>query len=222
MLVLFMLAVFYAPARVYKPSDMPNPNVADSTAYVSDPGNMMGGDAKSRVNSRLNSLRNSTTAEVAVAIVPDMGDVDIETFDKRMFKEWKVGKKDSANGVLLVIAPEQRKVRIETGYGTEGILPDIACRRIIDRYVIPSMRDNDLDGAVVGASEAIASALSDPTVAEELRSASGNNRPGEEPPISSDDMMSFIISVIIIMAVVTAVWFVFALIKSRRNRNTYS
>ncbi|MDE6804081.1 MAG: TPM domain-containing protein, partial [Muribaculaceae bacterium] len=76
MLVLFMLAVFYAPARVYKPSDMPNPNVADSTAYISDPGNMMGGDAKSRVNSRLNSLRNSTTAEVAVAIVPDMGDVD--------------------------------------------------------------------------------------------------------------------------------------------------
>ncbi|MDE5796597.1 MAG: TPM domain-containing protein, partial [Muribaculaceae bacterium] len=110
MLSLFILTCFYVSARVYRPSDMPNPNVSDRTAYISDPGNMMGARAKARVNSRLNTLRDSTTTEVAVAVVPDMGDTDIESFTNRLFKEWGVGKSDRDNGVLLVIAPEQRKV----------------------------------------------------------------------------------------------------------------
>lgn len=155
----------------YAPDKLANPNVADRHNFISDPEGLLDADTKRGVNERLYSLRQTTTCEVAVAVVPDIGDMSVEEWSNDLFKHWGLGKSDKDNGVLLVIVPDQHYVRIETGYGVEGVLTDMACKNIINRTVIPAMRDdNDLDAAVNGATALMADALSDPAVAEELRS----------------------------------------------------
>ena len=117
-LLLAICALFCCGARaerVYTPSQMENVNVANRYDFVSDPGGYMSAGAKNSVNERLWRLRQSTSAEVAVAIVPSIGDMPIEDFSEKLFTDWGLGKSDKDNGVLLVIAMEQRRARIQKG-----------------------------------------------------------------------------------------------------------
>lgn len=155
----------------YAPEEMPNVNVSNRYEYVSDPGNLMSPEVKAQVNEILSKLRESTTAEVAVALPPDIGDTPIEDWSEQLFTSWGIGKSDKDNGVLLVIAPEQRMARIQTGYGSEGVLTDIACKKIITHHIAPHMREGDIDSAVLDAVTTISAAMSDPAVADELRSS---------------------------------------------------
>ena len=135
-------------ARDYRPDEIVNPNISNRYEYVADPENRLSAAARSRINRRLQTLRDSTTAEVAVAVVPSIGDYSVEDFSEKVFTKWGLGKKDNDNGVLLLISPDSREVRIQTGYGAEGVLPDVTCGRIIREAVIPNMRRDCLDCAV--------------------------------------------------------------------------
>ena len=147
-LLLLLLTVFPLRAE-YTPEDMPNVNIANRYEYVSDPGNLLRADTKDEVNRILWNLRQQTSAEVVVAIPPDIGDEPIEDWSESLFTSWGIGKSDKDNGVLIVIAPAQRKARIQTGYGIEGILPDIVCKKLITSQIVPHMKENDLDDAVL-------------------------------------------------------------------------
>lgn len=162
---------FLAAAKDYSPDEIVNPNVADRREFVADPGSLLGAGTKSRVNSVLTDLRKQTSAEVAVAVVPSIGDVPIEDFSERLFTQWGLGKSDKDNGVLIVIALDQKRARIQTGYGVEGVLPDISAKKIINRSIIPYMREGDLDDAVEASVRDVARVLSDPVAAEELKSS---------------------------------------------------
>lgn len=72
-----------------------------------------------------------TTAEVVVAVVSNTGDLTIEDWSQQTFESLGIGKKDKGNGLLLVIATAQHEARLNTGYGLEGVLPDITCSRIL-------------------------------------------------------------------------------------------
>ncbi|MDE6028299.1 MAG: TPM domain-containing protein, partial [Muribaculaceae bacterium] len=149
LLVFLISAVFPTVAgEVYFPSSMPNVQLADRRQYISDPGNLLSPATTAEVNKRLYDLRQQTSAEVVVALPPNIGDIPIEEWSEQLFTSWGIGKKDKDNGLLLVIAPEQRKARIQTGYGVEGILPDIACKNIIGQEIVPAMREGDIDAAV--------------------------------------------------------------------------
>ena len=173
--LLLISSLSMAAEKVWTPQDMPNVQISNRSQYVSDPGGLLSPSVKAEIDKRLYDLRQQTTAEVVVALPPDIGDVPIEQWSEQLFTLWGIGKRDKDNGLLLVIAPEQRKARIQTGYGVEGILPDIACKNIIVREIVPAMRDNDIDAAVNGATRMIAEAMTDPAVAEELRSHDADN-----------------------------------------------
>lgn len=100
----------------------------------------------------------------------------------------------------------------------EGVLPDIACKRIIEEAVVPSMKDDDLDGAVVGATLMMTRALSDPAVAEELRSSRGNE---DDAPIDPDDIWAVVIGLASIFTAVCLGLFVADFVKALRVRNNY-
>ena len=134
--LLMILVAFAAMARDYTPSEIPNPNLADRRVYVADPGNSVSASTKAEVNKILSDLRSSTSAEVAVAVVPSIGDMTIEDFGEKLFTQWGLGKSDKDNGVLILIALDQRRARIQTGYGVEGVLPDISANKIIGRSII--------------------------------------------------------------------------------------
>lgn len=193
--------------KVWTPSEMPNVQVADRREYISDPSGALGASTTAEVNERLAALRKATTAEVAVAIVPDIGDEPIETWSEQLFTRWGIGKKDKDNGVLLVIALAQHKARIQTGYGAEGALPDISCANIISEAIVPNMREGNLDGAVNSATELIAGALSDPAVAEELRSREPDNYSGVSETLSADVFWNFIKIVAGVLLLMEIIWF---------------
>ena len=212
MLLAFCMTAF---ARDYSPSDIENPNVADRRVYVSDPGNMVSPGVKAQVNSELYDLRMKTGAEVVVAVVPSIGDIPIEDFSERLFTAWGIGKSDKDNGVLILIAPEQRRARITTGYGVEGVLPDISAKKIIDSAIVANMRNDDLDGAVAASVSAVSAVISDPVAAEELKS--GEKEAWEKGPeaLSSDTIVAFAGYVALFFFLVSVGLFVHDCVKSR-------
>ncbi|MEZ3533230.1 MAG: TPM domain-containing protein [Muribaculaceae bacterium] len=186
------LIAFAAMARDYTPQEIVNPNVADRRVYVADPGNLVSPSVKSQVNSMLYDLRKNTSAEVVVAVVPSIGDMPIEDFSEQLFTRWGIGKSDKDNGVLILIAPEQRRARITTGYGVEGVLPDISAKKIIDRSIVAHMKDGDLDGAVAASAADVANVISDPVAAEELKSSRRDAWEEGGSAISSDVIWQFV------------------------------
>lgn len=165
-LALLIAVLFTAAAQ-----DFPaNPNIADAREFIADPASLLSPETKAEVNRRLYGFRQSSTAELAVAIVPEIGDMEIEEYATALFKEWGLGKADNDNGILLVISPGARRARIETGYGVEGAMPDAVASKIIRDDVVANMKDGNLDAAVNSATADMVKVLSDPAYAEELKS----------------------------------------------------
>lgn len=185
-------SIFVFSAKLWSPQSMVNPNIRNRYDYIADPGNLMTAEAKRIVNERLQSLRTETTVEMAVALPPDIGDMPIEQWTENVFTEWGIGKSDKDNGLLLVIAPEQRRAFLMTGYGVEGALPDIACVNIINRAVIPNMREDNISAAVNDATSLVYQALTDPAIADELKSTQPDNYSGTIQTLSGDVIWEFV------------------------------
>lgn len=194
-LTLALLLIFTtagALAGYLAPEEIENPNIADRRLYVADPGGLLSGTAKAHANEYLWNLRRQTGVEAAVVVVPSIGDIPIEEFAERLFTKWGLGKSDKDNGVLVVIATEQRRARIQTGYGVEGVLPDVSALKMIQRSIVPHMKEGDLDGAVTAVAADLAHVLSDPQAAEELKSSKKEAWEEPESPITPQDIFTFI------------------------------
>ena len=97
---------------------------------------------------KLEALEKSKGSQIAVLLVPTTGEETIEQFSIRVVDEWKLGRKDVSDGVLLIVAKDDRKVRLEIGRGLEGALPDVIASRIIREYIRPAFRNNDYVGGI--------------------------------------------------------------------------
>lgn len=213
------LAIFLPIHAEYAPEDMPNVNIANRYEYVSDPGNLLTPETKNKVNNILWNIRQQTSAEMVVALPPDIGDVPIEEWCESLFTSWGIGKSDKDNGILLVIAPSQRIARIQTGYGAEGVLPDIVCKKIITEHIVPHMRNGDLDGAVLASVSQIAEILSDPSVAEELKSGQRDNFKGRTETLDKSILLKFIGIIIFICFLVSAVSYIRTAMSAKGKDN---
>lgn len=204
---IMLLCGIIAIAQNYSPDNLVNPNIADRRIYLSDPAGLVGSQAASMVNSTLWNLRQSTGAEVVMVVVPNTGDYTIEDYATKLFDNWKIGKSDNDNGVLLLIVPDQREARIATGYGVEGVIPDISAKKIIDRSVVPYMKEGDLDGAVVAFSGDVANVLQDPEAAEELKSKRREawEYSNLESDISEEDFWTLVIFVALTLFVISVI-----------------
>lgn len=207
-------------AEDYTPQMMPNVNKANRYEFVSDPAGLLSAETKDKINRLLWNLRQQTSVEAAVAIPPSIGDTSVEDWSEQLFTSWGLGKSDNDNGVLFVLAPEQKRVRIQTGYGVEGALPDIACKNIINRAVVPNMRQGNIDAAVGDAMYMIASALSDPAVAQELKSAEKDNYAGNVNTLSSEEFWR-IIQYIAMFVFLVCLCYMFHTIWSTRKTDPY-
>lgn len=208
-------------ANDFTPDMMPNVNVTNRYEFVSDPGNLLSPATKDAVNRRLWDLRQQTSVEAVVAIPPSIGETTIEDWSEQLFTLWGIGKKDKDNGVLLVIAPEQRRARITTGYGVEGVLPDISCKNIINSAIIPNMREGDINRAVDDATNLVSQVLTDPAVAEEIRSRQPDNHSGTVNALSGEVIWKFIRIVATCAFLFSLVMFVRYLFKGRKKSDNY-
>ena len=107
------------------------------TKPVMDTAEILGEETESFLDEQILALERDTKSQVAVLTVPTLEDESIESFSGRVFKEWKLGQKDLDNGVLLTVAVNDHKLRIEPGYGLEGSLTDTKCGIIIRNFITP-------------------------------------------------------------------------------------
>jgi uncharacterized protein len=115
---------------------------------VTDLANIIDAATESELDRRLDELEQKTSSEVAVVTVTSLDGVPIEDYAVRMFKEWGIGQARSDNGVLVLVAPSEREMRIEVGYGLEGILPDGLAGQIIRENFTPRFREDDYNGGI--------------------------------------------------------------------------
>lgn len=131
---------------------------------VNDLAGLLSDDFETRLGSELETLERATGAQVVVLTIASLDGDPIEDFSMRVAETWKLGGERADNGVLVVIARDERLVRIEVGYGLEGALTDVESGRIIRGLMTPRFRAGDFDGGVGAAIDAIAAKLRGETV----------------------------------------------------------
>jgi len=118
------------------------------TARVTDLTGTLSGGAVARIEAKLADLEARKGSQIAVLIVPTTAPEDIEQFGIRVEDAWKLGRKGVDDGAYLIVAKDDRRVRIEVGYGLEGALPDAIASRIIAETITPHFKTGDYDGGV--------------------------------------------------------------------------
>jgi len=117
-------------------------------ARVTDLTGTLTPERRAAFESRLADLEARKGAQLAVLIVPTTGPETIEQYARRVLDEWKLGRKGVDDGALLLVAKEDRTLRIETQYGLEGVIPDAIAKRIIEEDIVPRFRQGDFAGGI--------------------------------------------------------------------------
>lgn len=123
--------------------------------YVSDYAGMLSPGMRQRLEAELRDFESRTSNQVIVAVFPSLEGDDLESFSIHLAEAWKPGQKGRDNGVILLIFKNDRKARIEVGYGLEGALPDAVAKLIIENELVPRFRAGNFDGGVEQAVSAI-------------------------------------------------------------------
>ena len=118
------------------------------TGRIVDQMNVISPEAKSALEPRLAELEEKSGIQLVVATVASLGGQDIEPYANQLFRTWKLGEKAKNNGVLLLVAPNERRVRIEVGYGLEGTLTDALSKVIIANAMTPRFKSGDYSGGI--------------------------------------------------------------------------
>jgi len=132
-ILILMASIFsFAETQVPKPT---------KDFYVADYGGVLTNDVESFiVGTNLNYEKTREKPQIVVATVPDMQGMDVVSYGVKLFEEWKIGNKELDNGVLILLALKERKIRIEVGYGLEGAIPDGKAGEILDS-ALPNLRE---------------------------------------------------------------------------------
>jgi uncharacterized protein len=137
----------------------PAADVPYLSGRVVDEANVLSPAVRERLTATSKSHEDRTTNQVVVLTVPTIGGESIEEYANRVFGTWKLGQNGKDNGVLLVVVPNDRKLRIEVGYGLEAALPDVDAARIIRNQITPRFKAGDFDNGVTDGLDAIVARL---------------------------------------------------------------
>ena len=171
--LMVFLGVMFAAASAW-PLDVP-----PLTGRVVDLAHVLPPDVATSLTHDLEAHETKTSNQVAVLILPSLEGEPLESFSHRVGTTWKLGQKGTDNGVLLLIALRERKVRIEVGYGLEGTLTDLRSAHIIRQEIVPRFRSGDLPGGIAAGVQAILDTIEGTYKADEV--LPGHDRSGQEP-----------------------------------------
>ncbi len=129
------------------------------TGRVMDHADILSDQTKQSLTDLLRAHEDSTGNQIVVLTVASLGGEEIESFGLRAARSFELGTAERDNGILVVVAPQERKVRIEVGYGLEGIVPDVVAARIIRNEIIPRFREGDFDSGVEAGTTALLDAV---------------------------------------------------------------
>jgi uncharacterized protein len=180
-----LLFALLASAQVSDGADIPY-----LTGRVNDNARIMSEATRNSLGEKLKEHEIRTTNQVVILTVPSLEGESIEDYAYKVFNEWKLGQKDKDNGILFVVVPDERRMRIEVGYGLEGTLPDILAGRIIQNIMAPRFREGDFDTGITEGVNAVITILegADPAMMDGLAETSGSSETSNFADLESPDM----------------------------------
>ena len=138
------------------------PTFPPLTGRVVDNADILSPQVEAELTTKLENLEKTTGRQLVVATVPSLQGYEIEDYGYQLGRTWGIGEKGTNTGALLIVAPTERKVRIEVGYGLEPILTDALSSVIIQTSVLPKFKAGDLEGGVVAGTDAVIQQLALP------------------------------------------------------------
>lgn len=150
--LMLLLAVLAGGA----PGLFAQPPLPTPTGAINDFADLLAEGDEARLTAAVEAVEQATTAEIAVATVPSLDGMTVEEYATKLFAAWGVGQAGKDNGVLILVAPNEREMRIEVGYGLEGVLPDGLAGQIIRETFLPAFRANDYPRGIVEGTERVA------------------------------------------------------------------
>lgn len=160
----FLLATFSFAASFPKP-----------VGYVNDFAGLYSTDFKNNLENDLATFEKETGAEIAVATIKSLEGSDIESYAVKLFEDWKIGKKGTDNGLLLLISKDDRKIRIEVGYGLEPYITDGRAGEIIRNQMSPEFKKENYEGGTLSAVTQLKQYISDKDIAPNEQSGNSPN-----------------------------------------------
>ncbi len=158
---------------------IPNQKLINNS-YVSNPDKIISDGTVVQIDTLLVSLEKKTSVQVAVVLVNSIVNDDEVDFAQKLFDLWKIGSKENSNGLLLLLVKDIHKVRLHTGYGLEGVLPDITCKRIERDFMVPEFKNGNYDAGILAGLQQVDKILTDPTYAVELQKPDESESTGFE------------------------------------------
>jgi uncharacterized protein len=167
--IFFLLFLFcFQSVLSQKIENKPQPPMA-----VNDFGNFLEPFQRQALEQKLRNYNDSTSSAIVIITVPDLQGYDIAEVALKYLRDWGVGVKGKNNGVVILVSKAEKKARIETGYGMEGVLPDILAKQIIDQRMVPFFKNNDYYAGFDNAIDAIIQAAA----GEYKADAKGKDKP---------------------------------------------
>lgn len=160
-----LLFVVVAVAQVAVPAL--NARVTDLTATLTS-------GQKAALEQTLAAFEQRKGSQIAVLLVPTTAPETIEQYGLRVVEQWKLGRKGVDDGALLLVAKDDRRLRIEAGYGLEGALNDAVCKRIVDEIIVPRLRQGDFHGGIAAGVERMIAVVDGEALPEPARRVDGS------------------------------------------------
>ena len=155
--------------QVFTIDNIPKPTSVDG-GFLSDPTHILSAKDYQTIRRLLKDIETSTTAQIAVVLLPSIGQENSKDFATRLFEHWGIGYRDKDNGLLILSVFDQRRTEFETGYGMEAVLPDAYCYRIGMQKMVPAFQKGDYAGGIQATLYEIKRILEDPKAASDIRS----------------------------------------------------
>ena len=160
--VLALLFALFAGA-----SALATPTFPPLTGRVVDDAHVLSPQTQAELTEKLAALEQANSRQLVVVTLPSLGGDEIDDYGYRLLRAWGIGQKATNNGALFIVVPSEHKVRVEVGYGLEGVLTDALSSVILQRAVLPKFRAGDVQGGIVDGTDALIAQLSvDPSTAE--------------------------------------------------------
>jgi uncharacterized protein len=173
-------------------------NFPPLTGRVVDQANIMSVQSRNDLEAKLKDLENKSGIQLVVATVKSLEGSDVETYANELFRNWKLGEAKKNNGILLLVAPTEHKVRIEVGYGLEGTLTDALSSVIISSAIVPRFKANDFTGGIERGVDGTISVLSGDTADWQPKPSV---RAEDSPQLSNE-----LFSILFLLIVVFVIW----------------
>jgi uncharacterized protein len=175
------------------------PSFPALTARVVDQAQILDAAARTRIDGKLEQLESKTSTQLVVTTLRSLQGYDIADYGYQLGRHWGIGQKGKNNGAILLVAPSERKVRIEVGYGLEGTITDAVSRLIIENAILPRFRAGDFPGGIERGVDDLVLLLSGNAEDFKRRAAEQQARPSGTTGAAS---FAFVILLI-------AIWFIF-------------